>query len=92
MRFDLTDLRLFLHIVEAESITHGAERAGLALPSASARIRGMEEVSGVLLLDRNPRGVQVTPAGEALAHHARIVLGQLEQIGRPHRVRKSRPV
>jgi DNA-binding transcriptional LysR family regulator len=80
MRFDLTDLRLFLHIVEAENITHGAERAGLALPSASARIRGMEEVSGVLLLDRNPRGVRVTPAGEALAHHARIVLGQLEQM------------
>nr|WP_082316917.1 LysR family transcriptional regulator [Methylobacterium sp. ARG-1] len=80
MRFDLTDLRLFLQVVEAESITHGAERAGLALPSASARIRGMEEAGGAPLLDRNPRGVRPTPAGEALAHHARIVLGQLEQM------------
>jgi DNA-binding transcriptional LysR family regulator len=80
MRFDLTDLRLFLHIVEAESITHGAERAALALASASARIRGMEETSGVALLDRNPRGVRPTPAGQALAHHARLVLGQLEQM------------
>jgi DNA-binding transcriptional LysR family regulator len=80
MRFDLTDLRLFLHVVEAESITHGAERAALALASASARIRGMEEASGVPLLDRNPRGVRPTPAGQALAHHARVVLGQLEQM------------
>lgn len=80
MRFDLTDLRLFLHVIEAESITQGAERAGMALASASARIRGMEETSGTLLLDRGPRGVRPTPPGEALAYHARIVLGQMEQM------------
>ncbi len=80
MRFDLTDLRLFLHVVEAESITQGAERAGMALASASARIRGMEETSGISLLDRGPRGVRPTPPGEALAHHARIMLGQMEQM------------
>ena len=80
MRFDLTDLRLFLYTVEAENITHGAERAGLSLASASARIRGMEEASGVALLDRNPRGVRSTLAGQALAHHARVILGQLEQM------------
>ncbi|MGI2033699.1 LysR family transcriptional regulator [Rhizobium panacihumi] len=80
MRFDLTDLRLFLHVVEAESITQGAERAGMALASASARIRGMEDTSGISLLDRGPRGVRATPPGEALAHHARIMLGQMEQM------------
>ena len=80
MRFDLTDLRLFLHVTEAASITRGAERAGMALASASERIRGMEEASGVPLLARNPRGVSPTPAGGAVAHHARIVLGQLEQM------------
>jgi DNA-binding transcriptional LysR family regulator len=80
MRFDLTDLRLFLHVMEAESITHGAERAGMALGSASERIRGMETNAGVLLLERRPRGVRPTPAGLAVAHHARVVLGQLEQM------------
>ena len=42
MRFDLTDLSLFRHVVEAGSITHGAERAHLALAAASTRIRHME--------------------------------------------------
>jgi len=39
MRFDLTDLSLFRHVVEAGSITRGAERAHLALAAASTRIR-----------------------------------------------------
>lgn len=44
MRFDLVDLRLFLSVVEAASITHGAERAGMALASASERIRLMPDL------------------------------------------------
>lgn len=78
MRFDLTDLRLFRHVVEAQSITRGADRAHLALASASARIRGMEDVLGVPLLKRGRRGVQPTDAGRALLDHARIVLQQIE--------------
>ncbi|MDR3481896.1 MAG: LysR family transcriptional regulator [Burkholderiaceae bacterium] len=80
MRFDLTDLRLFLLVVEAGSITHGAAQANLALPSASARLRGMEEIIGLPLLERSRRGVLPTPAGETLAHHARLVLLQIEQM------------
>lgn len=80
MRFDLTDLRLFLHVAEAASITHGAARANLALASASARIRGMEQALGIALLERGRRGVRLTPAGRALLHHARLVLQQLEHM------------
>jgi DNA-binding transcriptional LysR family regulator len=78
MRFDLTDLRLFLLVVEAGSITHGAAAANLALPSASARLRGMELSAGLPLLERGRRGVVPTPAGDAVARHARIVLRQME--------------
>jgi len=78
MRFDLVDLRLFLHVADTASITHGAERAHLALASASARIRGMEETLGVALLKRGRRGVALTPAGQCLLDHARIVTQQVE--------------
>ncbi|WIM13428.1 LysR family transcriptional regulator [Enhydrobacter sp.] len=78
MRFDLTDLRLVLNVAEAASITHGAARSGLALASASERIRDMEQVLGAPLFERKRRGVNPTPAGVALVHHARIVTRQLE--------------
>ncbi|OCS49837.1 LysR substrate-binding domain-containing protein [Ralstonia pickettii] len=80
MRFDLTDLRLFLHTAEASSITAGAERAHLTLASASARIRGMEDTLGVPLLTRNRRGVETTAAGRTLVHHARVVLQQMDRM------------
>ena len=74
MRFDLTDLRLFLHVVEAGSITHGAERMHLAIAAASTRIRNMEATLGTPLLHRERLGVQPTEAGRALLHHARVLL------------------
>ena len=80
VRFDLTDLRLFLHTAEAGSITAGAERAHLTLASASARIRGMEDTLGVPLLTRNRRGVETTAAGRTLVHHARVVLQQMDRM------------
>jgi DNA-binding transcriptional LysR family regulator len=80
LHFDLTDLRLFLHVAEAGSITAGAARSGLALASASARIQGMEEQAGIALLERGRRGVQPTPAGRALLHHARLVTQQVERM------------
>ncbi|WP_374573715.1 LysR substrate-binding domain-containing protein [Phenylobacterium sp.] len=74
MRFDLTDLRLFVEVVEAGSITHGAERARLALGAASARIRAMEEEIGSALLVRSRAGAVPTAAGRTLVKHARAML------------------
>lgn len=80
MRFDLTDLRLFLAVVDAGSITHGAAAAGLSLPAASERLRDMEATGEVALLSRGRRGVAPTEAGEMLAHHARTILHQMAQM------------
>lgn len=78
MRFDLVDLRLVLNVAEAGNITHGAARSGLALASASERIRDMERELGAPLFERQRRGVTPTPAGLSLLHHARTVLQQLD--------------
>lgn len=80
MHFDLTDLRLFLAVIQAGSITHGAAEAHLSLPAASERLRGMELAGGVKLLERGRRGVAPTEAGDALAHHARLILRQMEHM------------
>ena len=80
IRFDLVDLSLFRNVVEAGSITHGAERAHLALAAASARIRAMEETLGAPLLTRGRQGVSPTPAGRALLDHARTILAGAERL------------
>ena len=79
-RFDLTDLRLFLMVAEHGSLTRGAQAMHLALASASERISGMESALGAPLLERTRRGVRATPAGEALVRHARLIVGQIEQM------------
>ena len=80
MRFDLTDLKLFLHVVEAGSITAGAECMHLAVAAASTRIRNMEIELGAPLLNRERQGVHPTPAGRTLVHHARLLLQQAERM------------
>lgn len=76
LRFDLVDLRLFVNIVERGSLTRGADSSSLSPAAASARIKHLEEALGAPLLYRTRRGVQHTPAGEALLHHACAVLSQ----------------
>lgn len=80
MRFDLADLSLFRHVVEAGSITRGAERAHLALAAASTRVRHMEDALGVALLTRGRQGVVPTQAGRTLLQHARAILRQAERL------------
>lgn len=80
IRYDLTDLRLFMAIADAGNLTQGAERAHLAPSSASHRIRQLEEALGVALFVRGPRGVSLTRAGEVLLRHARRVFAGIEQM------------
>ena len=80
MHFDLVDLGLFRHVVEAGSITHGAERAHLALAAASTRIRHMEDSLGAALLVRGRQGVTPTPAGRTLLQHARVILAEAQRL------------
>jgi DNA-binding transcriptional LysR family regulator len=80
-RFDLTDLRLFLNVIESGSITAGAEAMQLGLSAASARILAMESTLGTALLKRASRGVKPTAAGQILVLRARSLLMQMDILG-----------
>ncbi|KMM82668.1 DNA-binding transcriptional regulator, LysR family [Pseudomonas taetrolens] len=80
MHFDLIDLRLYLNVLQAGNITAGAGLSHLSLAAASARIRAMEASLGVTFLHRSRRGVSPTPAGQALAQHARLLLQQVARM------------
>jgi DNA-binding transcriptional LysR family regulator len=80
MLFDLVDVRLFVNIAEANSLTQGAESSHLSVPSASTRIKNIEDRIGTKLLYRSTHGVSLTPAGQCFLRHARSVLQELEQL------------
>ena len=80
MHFALADLRLFIHIAESPSLTQGARRAFLSPAAASARVKALEGQLGSRLLYRDSRGVELTPAGQRLLQHARLIMRQVEYL------------
>ncbi|MGO4381008.1 LysR family transcriptional regulator [Pseudoduganella sp. RAF53_2] len=80
MLFDLTDLRLFIHIAEQKSLTRAAERMHISLAAASNRIKELETRFGTRLLYRENKGVQLSPAGETLLAHAQAFMQQVERL------------
>ena len=81
VHFDFVDLRLFVNVAESSSLTNGARSSALSLAAASTRIKNLESALGAQLLYRTKRGVSVTPAGDALLHHARLMLSQVQHLG-----------
>jgi DNA-binding transcriptional LysR family regulator len=78
--FDFVDLRLFINVAEAKSLTLGAERSSLSLAAASMRVKHLEATLGASLLYRSKRGTSPTPAGEAFLAHARRIFEELERM------------
>jgi len=78
--FDLVDLRLFLNIAESNSLTGGAASSCLSLSAASSRIKALEQHLGSQLLLRSKSGVALTPSGQALLYHARLIVRQLDRL------------
>lgn len=79
-RIDLTSLQLFVAVCELGSIGKAAEREYIAASAVSKRLSDLEATLDTPLLYRHTRGVDLTPAGESLLHHARSVLFSLEKM------------
>ena len=74
---DIRQLRYFLAIIEAGSITQAAGTLNVAQPALSRHIKNMEEDLGTRLLIRNRFGVTPTEAGALLAQRARSILDDI---------------
>lgn len=79
-RIDFVTLKLFVAIADERSLTKAAEREHLALAAVSKRVSDLENQLGIALLYRQPKGVELTPAGHALLHHARNMMDNLAQM------------
>jgi len=81
-RPQLEELRAFCAAVDLGGIGRAAVRLHLTQPAVSRRLKSLEELVGAPLLERSPRGVEMTAAGERLYVHARRVIAEMEELDR----------
>lgn len=75
---DLSQLRYFVAVAEARSISGAAAKLRISQPAVSRQIRNLEEELAQPLFSRSERGVCLTPAGEDYLVSVRAILRQLD--------------
>lgn len=74
--------RIFLHAAESSNLTKAAQILHMTQPSVSYAIKQLEEALGVSLFDRLPKGVRLTPEGQALYLQVRRAFEELDSAER----------
>ena len=80
IRLDLTTLRLFLAVYNLGNISKAAEQEHIAPSAISKRVHSFELELGTQLFYRQTRGLTATPAGRALAEHAKRLFQNVNSI------------
>jgi DNA-binding transcriptional LysR family regulator len=77
---ELRQLRYFVAIAEERHFGRAAHRLRIATPTLSQQLRVLERGLGVVLVERNRPGlVTLTPGGEVLLRHARVLLTRADR-------------
>lgn len=77
---NLRDLEYLVAVADHRHFGRAAEACYASQPTLSTQIRKLEAELGVELIERNPRRITLTEAGEAVVEHARAALAETDQI------------
>ena len=78
-RLKTRQLLLLVALAEEGNIHRAAQVLNMTQPAASKLLKDLEDVLGVSLFDRLPRGMRPTWYGETMIRHARAALATLNQ-------------
>lgn len=84
---NLRDLKYIIAVAETRHFGKAAGRCFVSQPTLSGQIKKLEEELGVVIFERTSRSVEVTPIGEEILQHARLMLEQadaIEQVAQAH--------
>lgn len=76
--YNLYPLKVFVTVARLCSVTLAAAELKVTQPAVSAHLRSIEERYGGKLFDRSSRGMILTPLGEKVLHHTKILLADLK--------------
>jgi len=71
--------RTFIRVVETQNLSRTADEFGLSQPAITKQIQALEDMYGVLLLERSGRRLKTTEAGEVLYNCAREIVRAVEK-------------
>jgi len=77
---NLRSLQYFVTLADLKHFSKAADACFVSQPTLSTQIRKLEEELGVQLVERSPKNIMLTPAGEEIALRAQQVLHDVEQI------------
>lgn len=77
---DITELRGFCAAADLGSVGRAALRLNMSQPALSKRLRALEQLAGVELLERSTRGVRLTPAGRRLYDETQRLLAHADAV------------
>lgn len=77
---NLRALQYFVKLADLRHFSKAAEACFVSQPTLSTQIRKLEDELGVQLVERSPKNIMLTPAGEEIAQRARQVLADVDQI------------
>jgi DNA-binding transcriptional LysR family regulator len=78
---ELRQLRHFVAVVELGNLSAAARRVHISQPALTRSIKTLEDGLGCQLLERRPRGVVPTPAGQSFFRHAKLILAECRRAG-----------
>ncbi|WP_295887306.1 LysR substrate-binding domain-containing protein [uncultured Thiohalocapsa sp.] len=84
---NLRDIKYILAVAETRHFGKAAERCFVSQPTLSGQIKKLEDQLGVVIFERTNRSVEVTPIGEQILEHARLLVEQadaIEQVARAY--------
>ncbi len=76
-RLKTRQLLLLIALDDYRNIHRASEELHMTQPAASKQVKDLEEMLGVRLFDRLPRGMEPTIYGETMIRHARMALTRL---------------
>lgn len=76
----LRQLSFLVALAEHGSFSRAAEACHVTQPTLSAGIKELENLLGVILAEREPRGARLTPAGETAASRARALIADTHEL------------
>jgi LysR family transcriptional regulator, low CO2-responsive transcriptional regulator len=79
-RISIYKLEVFCEVVASGSVTRAAAKLGVAQPVVTAHLRSLESRLGVKLVQRDGRGIALTPAGEIAQRWATEVVNDTRHV------------